>query len=402
MKVLYVTHRMPFPPSDGARVRAFHCIDHLHRQGHEVTVAVPARNQAEMDAVPGLLAHCDRVLIDQVNAPMQSLRMVACLAGMRPSSMGYFHSRALARQIREAVQTHGFDLICVHSSSVATYVEDIADVPKLLDFVDMDSQKWLDYAGFKSFPLSLGYWLEGIKLERAERRLANRFDLNAVVTPGELASLEAIAPGSDNHWYPNGVNVEACVPAPGEAEAHSLVFVGRMDYFPNQDAVVWFCDAVMPGLRARYPDVRLYIVGADPTPVVRALGDQAGITVTGTVPEVHSWVRRATVSIAPLKLARGMQNKILEAMALQVPVVASPKPAQGVDAVVGEHLLAADSAEDWIETLSRLFDDPKERARLALAGRQRVLEKHRWDTIMQDRFEPLIARCIENFRAGKP
>ena len=401
MKILYVTHRMPYPPKDGARVKAFHCIAHLHQQGHQVTVAVSARDQAEMEAVPGLLAHCDKVLVARVHGPLQKLRMVACLASTRPSSMGYFQSAALARQIRDALRTEHFDLICVHSSSVATYVEDVTDVPKLLDFVDMDSQKWLDYATFKPFPLSFGYWLEGKKLERAERRLAGKFDLNAVVTPGELESLNTIAPRADNHWYPNGVNVDACVPAPELAEAHSLVFVGRMDYFPNEGAVVWFCDAVMPGLRGRYPDVHLYIVGADPTPTVRALASQAGVTVTGTVPEVHPWVSRATVSIAPVKLARGMQNKILEAMALQVPVVASPKPAQGVDAVLGEHLLAADSAEDWLNTLSRLFDDPEERARLALAGRERVLENHRWDAIMRDRFDPLIARCVENFQRNK-
>ncbi|MCP5143091.1 MAG: TIGR03087 family PEP-CTERM/XrtA system glycosyltransferase [Gammaproteobacteria bacterium] len=396
MKVLYVTHRMPYPPIDGARVRAFNCIDHLHRQGHQVTVAVPARDDAEMQAVPGLLEHCNKVLIERVHAPLQNLRMVACLAGTRPSSMGYFHSGALARRIRDAVRGEQFDLICVHSSSVATYVEDVDDVPKLLDFVDMDSQKWLDYSGFKPFPLSLGYRLEGSKLQRAEKRLAGRFDLSTVVTPGELDSLRQIAPDADSDWYPNGVDIDACQPDTSKAEPFSLVFVGRMDYFPNEDAVVWFCDAVMPSLRERYPETRLYIVGTDPTPAVQRLAERPGVTVTGRVPEVQSWVRRATVSIAPLKLARGMQNKILEAMALEVPVVASPKPARGVDAVVGEHLLAADTAEEWVAAISGLFDDPEARARLARAGRERVRARHRWDTILRERFEPAIARCLKN------
>jgi hypothetical protein len=169
-----------------------------------------------------------------------------------------------------------------------------------------------------------------------------------------------------------------------------------MDYYPNQQCMFDFCAEVLPRVRARRPSVKLHIVGADPSPAVRRLGDLAGVTVTGSVPDVRPHVTRAALTVAPLRIARGTQNKILEAMAMGVPVVCSGVAADGVDAVPGEHLLASSSPAECADAVLRVLDDSQLRARLARAGRERVLSHHAWPSSMR-RLDAVIERCLGNF-----
>lgn len=403
MKILFLTHRMPYPPTDGARVRAFHCLEHFRDQGHEVTVACPARNDEEMahsrqmtQAETGPL--CRDVIAEPLNEPIQKLRMVSRLLSLRPSSEGYFHSGKLAKRIRQRLTEEKFDLIFVHCSSVGHYVEHVSDTPKFMDFVDMDSQKWLAYAQFQGLPKSPGYWLEGVKLQRVEKQLAEAFDMSTVVTPGELDDLQRISPATTakggTGWYSNGVKLEEFNGSPDPASPETLVFVGRMDYFPNQDAVIWFADEVLPLIRAQHPKAHLLIVGSGPTAAVNKLGERKDVTVTGRVDKVEPYILDSGISIAPLKVARGIQNKILEAMALGVPVVASTLSAKGVDAQIGTHLLAADSAEEWRDRIVELMDSPEHRETMIQAARERVETHHSWATVME-KMDGLIKQCLE-------
>jgi len=184
MKILYVCHRFPFPPKRGGKIRPFNMIRHFSRQ-HEVTVASLVRSEEEGCEGQGIAPYCARFEMVQVSKPVQMARMVARLPTTEASSLGYFYSADLARRIRELLRTTNFDLIFVHCSSVAQYVADVQGIPKILDFGDMDSQKWLEYARYKSFPLNLGYWLEGTKMLREEKRLAARFDLCTATTRAE-------------------------------------------------------------------------------------------------------------------------------------------------------------------------------------------------------------------------
>ncbi|MGH8850152.1 MAG: TIGR03087 family PEP-CTERM/XrtA system glycosyltransferase [Casimicrobiaceae bacterium] len=392
MKVLYVCHRFPFPPKRGGKIRPFNMIRHLAAK-HEVHVASIARSAIEGREGEGLAAHCAGYDMARVSAPVQVLRMVARLPTAAPSSMGYFRSRKLARRIDALLASERFDLIFVHCSSVAPYVENVRGTPKILDFGDMDSQKWRDYARFKPFPWSLGYRLEAAKMERAERRLATRFDLCTATTRAEWETLQGYGTGVASDWFPNGVDSGYFAPTGEPYDADTIAFVGRMDYYPNQECMFDFCARTLPLLQARWPALELVIVGADPSSQVRRLARLPGVSVTGSVADVRPYLRRSALMVAPLNIARGTQNKILEAMATGVPVVASRVAAGGVDAVGGEHFVAASSPEEYAAAILRILDDPLERERLAHAGRARILSHHAWDKSMQ-RLDGIIERCL--------
>ncbi len=392
MKILYVCHRFPFPPKRGGKIRPFNMIRHLSAN-HEVFVASLARSEAEAIEGQGISPYCAHFEVAQVRKPVQLARMVARLPTPTPSSMGFFYSADLARRVRALLSRERFDLIFVHCSSVAQYVAHVRDTPKILDFGDMDSQKWLEYARYKPFPLSAGYWLEGKKLEREEGRLAALFDMCTATTRAEWETLASYGVAVPSDWFPNGVDSEYFAPTEEPYAADTISFVGRMDYYPNQECMFDFCANALPLLRERRPAVKLLIVGADPSPAVRKLGELPGVTVTGSVPDVRPYVRSSALMVAPLNIARGTQNKILEAMAMGVPVVTSRVAAGGVDAVAGEHFLVATSPGEHAQAILRILDDPAERRRLAIAGRARMLSHHDWGRSMQ-RLDQMIERCL--------
>jgi sugar transferase (PEP-CTERM/EpsH1 system associated) len=329
----------------------------------------------------------------EVNNVVQSARMVTRLPTLTPSSMGFFYSGDLKRQIDALLASVRYDLIFVHCSSVAPYVASVRGIPKILDFGDMDSQKWLEYAHYKPFPLSRGYWIEGVKMQKAERRLARKFDLCTTTTRAEWDTLESYGLGVPSDWFPNGVDSEYFHPETADYEPETICFVGRMDYYPNQECMFEFCEKTLPLLRNRLPSIKLLIVGADPSPAVRKLGELPGVTVTGSVPDVRPYLHRSAAMIAPLNIARGTQNKILEAMAAGVPSVVSSVAAGGVDAVADEHLLVADTPEDYVQALQQIVGNRALRKRLALAGRERMLTHHAWPTSMR-RMDRIIERCL--------
>ena len=395
MRILFICHRFPFPPKRGGKIRPFNIIQHLARE-HEVHVASLVRSQAEADEGRGLGAHCASHTHARVFDWLQTLRMVARIPTPAPSSFGFFYSGALAAGIRRLLAAQRFDLIFVHCSSVARYVAGVQGVAKILDFGDMDSQKWLEYARYKPLPLNLGYRLEGLKLEAEERRLAGMFDCCTATTRGEWETLKQLAAHCESDWFPNGVDSRFFTPATEGYDPDSLSFVGRMDYYPNQEGMLEFCQSTWPLILQRRPAMKLTIVGAEPPPAIRALGQIPGVTVTGTVPDVRPYVNRSALMVAPLNIARGTQNKLLEAMASGVPVLTSPVAAAGVDAVAGEHMLVARSPQEYCDAVLRVAGDPAERARLALAGRARMLSHHGWDTSMR-RLDGIVERCLSAF-----
>ena len=396
MKILYVCHRFPYPPKRGGKIRPFNMIRHLHTQGHEVVVASLVRSEQEAKEGEGLAEHCARYLMERVHNPVQAVKMAARLPARTPSSMGFFHSGRLAERIHEETTRTPFDLVFVHCSSVAQYVETLRGVPKILDFGDMDSQKWIAYGPMKPFPLSLGYYYEGFKMQLAEVELAKKFDTCTCTTRAELATLDGFGTGVRTDWFPNGVDAERFKPTDEPYDPHTICFVGRMDYYPNQECVLDFVANTWPILRRRNSNLKFMIVGADPSKEIRALESNPGVTVTGSVPEVQPYVRKAVCTVAPLNIARGTQNKILEALAMGVPTVCSVLAAGGVDAVPGEHLLTARTPEEYSEAILRLVEQPRERRRFSEAGRARMLSHHSWPSSMQ-RLDHIIADTLKRF-----
>jgi len=398
MNILYICHRFPFPAKDGSRVRSFNIIKHFEQQGHRVWVSSMVRDKQEESQGQGIKEHCHQFTMARTTPWVQNCRMVSRLLSTEPSSMGYFYSATMKKQIEQLLAEQNFDLIYVHCSSVAQYVKHVAGIPKILDFVDMDSQKWLSFTEFKSFPMNFGYWLEGTKLERAERQLCAHFDLCTTITRAECDSLDKLALGGATNWFSNGVDSEYFVPTEQAYHRHQVCFIGKMDYYPNEQAVSYFCHHVLPLLRQSIPAAEFVIIGAAPSEKVKKLGELSGVTVTGFVDDVRDYVRKSAVMVAPLSIARGTQNKILEAMALGVPVVTSEIGARGIDGDPNKDFIVASSAQQYSDQLETLMSDQELRQRYARQGRLTIEENYSWTHVLQ-RLDALIQTTVS---AGKP
>jgi sugar transferase (PEP-CTERM/EpsH1 system associated) len=270
----------------------------------------------------------------------------------------------------------------------------------VLDFGDMDSQKWLEYARYKPFPLSLGYRLEGMKLAAAERRLAAKFDLCTATTRAEWETLESYGTARASAWFPNGVDTEYFKPAGEHYDPDTLSFIGRMDYYPNQQCMLEFCRETLPLIRAQRPAAKLLIVGADPPQVIRRLARLPGVTVTGSVPDVRPYVLESAAMVATLRIARGTQNKILEAMAMGVPVVASAQAAGGVDAHDGTHFIVGRRPQEYADACLRLMGNRAERTRFSAAGRARMISNHDWRASMR-RLDSILEGFVPGYARGR-
>lgn len=382
MKILFACHRLPYPPKRGGKIRPFNIIKHFHEQGHEVTVGSLARSNEELEEGQGLRDYCEKLLVGSIGKVSATAQMVARLPTFSPSTMGYFYSAALHKLMRAEIEGENYDLVFVHCSSAAQYVSAHKGIPSIMDFGDMDSHKWLDYSTFRHFPLSMGYWFEGTKLCREEKRLARRFDLSTCTTEAELATLRGLSSARQTDWFPNGVDADYFVPTEKPYDPDQICFIGRMDYYPNQQAMLYFCNDVLPLIQTHRPATKLTIVGAEPTVKIRNLAEIRGVTVTGTVPDVRDYVRGSALSVAPLAIGRGTQNKILESMAMGVPVICSKSAAGGVDALPGQHLLVAESPDQYADSIIRLLENADERRKLSIAARQRVLSSHSWPASM--------------------
>jgi sugar transferase (PEP-CTERM/EpsH1 system associated) len=392
MRILFVCHRFPFPPNRGGKIRPFNIIRHLNAN-HEVTVASMVRSAKESDQGSGLADYCCRTVKARVTEGVQAMRTVGRLFTSTPSSMGYFYSPYLRKRIHQLLEETTYDLIFVHCSSVAPYVADVRNIPKILDFGDMDSQKWVQLAGFRPFPFKLGYLLEGRKLMSWEMRLARQFTLCTTTTRTEEDTLSSYRTGAPTDCVPNGVDAEFFAPTSEPYDDRMISFVGRMDYFPNRQCMVKFCTSVWPLLRERIPGIKLAIIGAEPAPEIRRLSRLPGVTVSGSVPDVRPLARKAAAMVAPLEIARGTQNKILESLAMGVPVVCSRLALRGVNAREGVDVLAADTPEEYLSALTLLLLDRERRSELAATGRAQVLEHHSWPASMR-RMDQIIERCL--------
>jgi len=390
MNILVLCHRVPFPPKRGGKIRPFNMIRHLARN-HQVTVATLARNAREREEGQGLLDYCHEVHIGTIPDLVGWGRFALHVATAFPSTFGYFYSPWLRRIVTSLLERRSFESILVHSSSMGPYVAHHGGCRKVMDFGDADSEKWFGYARRSLFPLSLGFRWEGAKVRRYERWLASRFDGISVNTTREREILARYVE-KPIEVITNGVDLEYFRPrGDGGAsyQAQRLLFTGNMSYLPNVDAVKHMVFDILPRIRAEAPDVEFYIVGMDPAPAVRRLADGRAVVVTGSVEDVRPYLEEAAVAVAPLRLARGLQNKVLEAMAMRVPVVASPAASDGIHALPDTDLMVADTPEAFARAVLGLLRDPGRRERYAAAARACVERGHNWDRLL-NRLEDLV------------
>ncbi len=279
----------------------------------------------------------------------------------RSMMVDYYRSTALRRWTRDQL-AQGMDAALVYTAAMMPYVLG-AGLPAILDMVDVDSEKWAAYAARDRFPMRAVWRREARNLLAFERRAAAASRVTLLVSPQESARFAELAPeaGETIDWFENGVDLAAFSPDrewpnPFPDAGPHLVFTGHMDYWPNIDAVRWFAAEVMPLLRARKPAPRFWIVGANPGEEVRRLARLPGVHVTGRVADVQPYVAHAAACVSPLRMARGIQNKVLEAMAMGRPVIASPQAFEGVRAEAGTHLLVADGAAATARAIAAVLD----------------------------------------------
>lgn len=403
MRVLYLCHRLPYPPDKGDKIRAFHQIRALARR-HEVHLLTLADCQVP-DLTP-LRDLCERVEVFPIQRSSAYARAALGVFRPRPLTLSFFDSSELEQRAAELARTERFDLVLVYSSSMARYAEPFIDsgVPAVLDMVDVDSAKWGQYSRFASLPMRQVYALEARRLQAYEATLAGRFERIVLATGNETRLLKAFAPDARAATIPNGVDLDFFQPLNLTRTPHpTLVFTGQMDYFANVDGVTHFSREILPRLRQRFPDLEFLIVGRSPSPAVRALGELPGVHVTGAVGDVRPFLDRAWAFVAPLRIAQGVQNKVLEAMAMGLPVVCTDKVFAGLSEGGFRHgrdLLAASTDEGLEESLVSLLQDADARARLAECARQRLGASYRWGTNMERFEEILVSAASAGSTAG--
>ena len=381
MRLLYICHRLPYPPSRGGKIRPFQMIRHLAKS-HHVTVASLAHSEREFQEAAPLRDHCAEVIAEVVPDAVRWWNAVQALPTPVPSSARYFWSAGLAARIQEAWAAARYDGLIVHCAFAAQYALPLSGGFRVMDYGDLDSAKWADYAEHRSFPLSSGYALESFKLRRFEQSVARSSTHCTFTTHGESEAFKDHGVSKPVTVIPNGVDFDYFQRA-APSDSKVIVFLGRMDYFPNIDGICWFARELFELIRAQVPDAQLRVIGANPVAAVAKLKTIPGVTVTGSVPDVRPYLSDAAVAIAPLRLARGTQNKILECMSMKIPVVTTPEAARGIQAEQGKHFLIGRTKETFVEHVVELLRDPARRNSLGEAGRLQVESAHRWSASMQ-------------------
>lgn len=380
--VLFLVHRVPYPPNRGDRIRSFHMLKHLASLAN-VYLATLDDEPVQPETVAELRRYCQQVAIEPLGRG-RWLGALSSLAAGGSATEGLFRSPALRRTVEAWAGNIQFDAVVVFCSSMAQYLKasDFSGVRTLVDLVDVDSQKFFDYAHAKSAWKAWVYRLEGRRLRNLESTISRSADAVTLVSEAEAKLFRRFCPNDSTFAVPNGVDLHYFQPQREPAVQNRCVFVGALDYPPNIDAMQWFCGQVFQKIRETLPNATLAIVGRNPTSAVRQLADLPGVEVIASVPDVRPYMAQASVAIAPLRIARGIQNKVLEAMAMALPVVVSPAALEGLEAEPGRHVLCAESADQWINEVTRLCRDRSLASELGQAGRSFVESTHSWSVCL--------------------
>ncbi|RJF91421.1 TIGR03087 family PEP-CTERM/XrtA system glycosyltransferase [Sphingomonas cavernae] len=382
--IVFLAHRIPWPPNRGDKIRSWHLLRKLTTLGpvHLACFADDDADLAHRDVLAPLLASI------HVEKRTRS-RAAGALAGLlerKPLSLSLFESVGIRRFVADKLASHDVDCIFAFSGQMAQFVPDNLGTTRfVMDFVDVDSAKFACYAESATPPMRWIHAREGRKLAAFEKTVAARADASLFVSEAEASLFRARSGLGQERVFAleNGVDLAAFDPdgsysLPAKPGA-LIVFTGQMDYRPNIDAVIRFAEQSFPAIRAARPDTCFAIVGRKPDPAITALSTLPGVLVTGEVPDVRGWLAAADVVVAPLGIARGVQNKVLEAMAMARAVVASPAAFEGIDAEPGRDLIVANGSVAESEAVLALLANPQRATAVGRAARAQVERRYGWD-----------------------
>ncbi len=385
-ELMFLAHRIPYPPNKGDKIRSFNLLKHLARH-YRVHLGTFVDDSHDWRYLPEVKAMCGETCFVALDPAWARLRSLLGLITGEPLTLPYYRSAALQAWVDRLLAGGSVMRVLVFSSAMAQYVDrKLPGIRRVLDFVDMDSDKWNQYAAECRWPLNWIYRREARQLFRHERRLTNEFEASLFVSESEARLFMRHAPEAAARvgFAENGVDTDYFslardYPNPYATEEKVLVFTGAMDYRANVDAVTWFAHEVFPPIRAQIRAARFYIVGARPTKEVRRLAAMPGVCVTGAVHDIRPYLAHARAAVAPLRIARGVQNKVLEAMAMARPVLTSPQAMDGIRACPELEALVTDTpqamARQAIALLSAADDIDH-----GWRGRDWVLRHYNWTT----------------------
>ncbi len=387
-EILFLAHRIPYPPDKGDKIRSWHILSHLS-QRYVVHLACFVDEPNDWQHVDHLKTICGECHFAMLRPPLAKLRCLSGLVTGEPLTLPYYRDAGIRTWVRDIVGRRKVEGCYVFSSAMAQYVsgDAFASMRRIMDFVDVDSEKWRQYAARKTWPVSWLYRREGQRLLRYDRTIAAEFDANVLVSAAEAKLFNRLSPETVKKTFAirNGVDSDYFSPEgnyenPYPLSETPLVLTGAMDYWPNAEAASWFAEAVLPLIRQSVPEAAFYVVGSDPLPEVRRLERSPGVKVTGRVPDIRPYLAHASVAVAPLRIGRGVQNKVLEAMAMALPVVATPEATEGLS--VSDETLTASDAQAFADRIISILRtiDPKA---IGSRARAKVVSEYGWATSLE-------------------
>jgi sugar transferase (PEP-CTERM/EpsH1 system associated) len=392
VRILFLTHRLPYAANRGDRIRTLNVLREL-AQFSDVDLVSLVHDAAEARHAADLQGLACSVTVAAVPRIRNALRAVATLRSSRPLTHALLQAPTLRLRLQDALERARPDVVVTSGSGIAGVAADaLAGIPHVLDMVDVDSEKWRALGAVSPVPMRWLYAAEASRMATFEATAAARAQAVLVVTERERAALHRLAPGAPIHVVPNGIQIDEFTPTAGPAAYPIVTFCGVMSYPPNAQAVKWFATQVWPLVRSRIAGARFQIVGSDPGRAVRALGRDHTISVTGAVSDVRPYLWRSAVSVAPLRVARGVQNKVLEAVAAGLPCVVSPVVGDGLPAEVLPACRIADSPAAFASAVTDLLSLPPEARRATAAAA--ALDDLSWST----RLRPLRAIILSATR----
>jgi sugar transferase (PEP-CTERM/EpsH1 system associated) len=386
-KILYLCHRIPYPPNKGDKIRSFNLLKELAKS-YEVYLGCFIDDPFDRQYSSTLADYCVDYCCPELPKLWSKIKGLTAFLTGKPITLPFYANRELAAWVEQTVKQQQIDTVLIFSSSMAQYVDhpQYQSMCRVIDFVDVDSDKWRQYAQKQHGIMSWVFNREHRLLQHYEQHYCEQFDHALFVSPDEADMFKSLMPAQlSNKIKPllNGVDVVFFDPSQqlGTPEIaltdDYIVFTGAMDYWANVDAVVWFCDEVWPLIIAKHPELKFLIVGGNPDPTVRALAQRANVTVTGRVHDVRPFIQQAKLVVAPLRIARGIQNKVLEAMAMDKPIVATAMAMEGINAPTSACLAQSDDASLFADAvLSMLTNAP------AVDSRQWVIANFTWQATL--------------------
>ncbi|MFH1154546.1 MAG: TIGR03087 family PEP-CTERM/XrtA system glycosyltransferase [Pseudomonadota bacterium] len=384
--ILFLVHRIPYPPNKGDKIRSFNELKFLS-ENFSIDLVSLTDDSDDVKYTEDLKQYCRKVHVCYIPPLKAKVRGMANLLAGGAISTAYFYETRVQKIVNACLSANDYHAVICFSSPMAEYVFRAEDqfrrsnTKLIMDFCDLDSEKWKQYSVEKRFPMSWIFRLESQRLLDYEIRTNRFFHHSIFVSEKEKLLFRLRYPEARNLIsISNGVDTGFFSPVePLKTRSEpTLLFTGAMDYFANIDGVLWFMKEIFPLVKKASPNVRFIIAGRNPPRVIRRLAESPNVVVTGFVKDIRTCYQEADIAVIPLRIARGVQNKILEGMAMAKPVVATPCAADGIDAKVGIHLLVSDSPQKFADTISRLLSSEHSRKNIATQALNHVRHRYAW------------------------